>query len=82
MDQVFYQIFPDRFAVGSGKTAQEKVKDGLYGRGAAARGWDDLPTLSPHVNTREFFGGDLWGIAEKLDYLQDLGVTGNARLEG
>jgi glycosidase len=33
------------------------------------RPWDDLP--SPH----NFFGGDLQGVTQKLDYLQDLGIT-------
>jgi cyclomaltodextrinase len=33
------------------------------------RPWGELPT------GRSFFGGDLWGILEKLDYLEDLGVT-------
>lgn len=33
------------------------------------RPWGELPTPT------SFFGGDLWGILEKLDYLADLGVT-------
>lgn len=33
------------------------------------RPWGELPT------SQSFFGGDLWGILEKLDYLEDLGVT-------
>ncbi|MEN3010424.1 MAG: glycoside hydrolase family 13 protein [Candidatus Bipolaricaulaceae bacterium] len=33
------------------------------------RPWGELPTPT------SFFGGDLWGILEKLDYLVDLGVT-------
>ena len=31
--------------------------------------WNSEPTLDGYK------GGDLWGVAEKLDYLQDLGVT-------
>ncbi len=31
--------------------------------------WGELPT------PQSFFGGDLWGILEKLPYLEDLGVT-------
>ncbi|MFN3346998.1 MAG: glycoside hydrolase family 13 protein, partial [Candidatus Bipolaricaulaceae bacterium] len=33
------------------------------------RPWGELPTPT------SFFGGDLWGILEKLDYLEDLGAT-------
>ncbi len=33
------------------------------------RPWGELPTPT------SFFGGDLWGILEKLDYLENLGVT-------
>lgn len=32
-------------------------------------GWDSPPTV------QGFKGGDLYGVAEKLDYLQDLGIT-------
>ncbi|MBC7099193.1 glycoside hydrolase family 13 protein, partial [Candidatus Bipolaricaulota bacterium] len=34
-----------------------------------ARPWGELPDRT------SFFGGDLWGILEKLDYLEDLGIT-------
>ena len=59
---VFYQIFPDRFAIG-----QETPL-------AAARlpkleAWDSPPT------PQGYKGGNLWGIIEKLDYLQALGIT-------
>ena len=33
------------------------------------RPWGELPTRE------STFGGDLWGVLEKLDYLEDLGVT-------
>ncbi|NCU33649.1 MAG: alpha-glycosidase, partial [Candidatus Moranbacteria bacterium] len=33
--------------------------------------WGNLP-----VHNNEFYGGDLDGITEKLDYLHDLGITG------
>lgn len=33
------------------------------------RPWGELPT------PQSYFGGDLWGILEKLDYLEDLGIT-------
>jgi neopullulanase len=56
---VFYQIFPDRFAR---STANQS------GRGIYFKPWGTPP------GEQGFQGGDLYGVAEKLDYLQDLGV--------
>jgi len=58
-DAVFYQIFPDRFA-----RSERVSKDGLN-----IEAWDSPPT------NYGFKGGDLLGVVEHLDYLQDLGVT-------
>ena len=33
--------------------------------------WDKYPA---NMGVREFYGGDLQGVMDKLDYLQDLGV--------
>jgi len=71
--QVFYQIFPERFFDGD---PSNNVKDGEYryeGKPVVAKGWDELPTRGQ--GAREFYGGDLEGIRQKLSYLQDLGVT-------
>lgn len=60
---VFYQIFPDRFARSTppgGPLPPERVP---------LESWDDPPTLQGYK------GGNFWGIIEKLDYLQDLGIT-------
>ena len=59
-DAVFYQIFPDRF---------RRSQDSL-----ARKEHDFQPWGSPPSRTG-FQGGDLDGIREKLDYLQELGVT-------
>lgn len=59
---VFYQIFPDRFA--RSQQTQPLVTNML-----PFEPWDDPPTLQGYK------GGDLRGVAEKLDYLQDLGIT-------
>ena len=56
----WYQIFPDRFFNGDHSITP---KD--------AECWE---TGTPKY--RNFFGGDLRGIIEKLPYLQELGVTG------
>jgi len=58
---VFYQIFPDRFA--RSQQPQSKVANSI-----PLEPWDAPPTLQGYK------GGDLWGVREKLDYLQDLGI--------
>jgi cyclomaltodextrinase/neopullulanase len=59
---VFYQIFPDRFA-----RSQQPRKRLL--KSASWEAWDEMPTLQGYK------GGDLWGILEQLDYLQNLGIN-------
>lgn len=56
---VCYQIFPERFAQGS------MEKDRSY----INTPWGVKPT------PRSYYGGDLWGIAEKLEHLQRLGAN-------
>ena len=58
---VWYQIFPERFANGNAELSPE-----------GALSWN--AAISP--KTTDFFGGDLHGIIDHLDYLQDLGITG------
>ena len=73
--QVIYQIFPERFAIGQGRTSAQKLADTAYNLPhAIPRAWDDIPRWDHAPD--EFYGGDLHGIADKLDYLTDLGVTG------
>lgn len=74
-DQVFYQIFPDRFARGETRTPEQ---DKIYyhhaaGRDIVLRDWDAPLTAGAGGST--FYGGDLDGISEKLLYLKKLGVT-------
>ena len=57
-DAVFYQIFPDRFAI-----SPRVAKPGPL------EPWDAPPTQ------HGFKGGDLLGIAERLDDLLDLGIS-------
>ncbi len=59
---VFYQIFPDRFA----RTTRTDLPPEMQ---VPLEPWADPPTLEGYK------GGDLWGVAEQLDYLQDLGIT-------
>lgn len=69
----FYQIFPDRF-FRSGKQEIPAGKEYV-----TLRTPEELPTWKREANgdldTTDFFGGNLKGIEEKLDYLKDLGVT-------
>jgi len=71
---VIYQIFPDRFNIGDNKTIAEKIKMGLYPSNAVAKNWDSLPTNEEGF-IFHFFGGDLQGIIEKIDYIKNLGVS-------
>lgn len=57
-DAIFYQIFPDRFAI---SPTLEKP--------SGLEPWDSEPT------TFGYKGGDLIGVVEHLDYLQDLGIN-------
>lgn len=57
---VFYQIFPDRFARHGGSY----LPDGIQ-----LKPWGTCP------GEQGFQGGDLYGICERLDYLQELGIT-------
>lgn len=70
---IMYQIFPDRFAA-SGKT-----KSGVPTDRVVHTRWDEAvewrADAQGRVRNNDFFGGDLDGIRQKLDYLQSLGVT-------
>ncbi|MFT8872550.1 MAG: glycoside hydrolase family 13 protein [Sporolactobacillus sp.] len=57
---VWYQIFPERFACGDPSISPANV----------------LPWGSQDPDRDDFFGGDLQGIIDHLDYLQTLGITG------
>ena len=70
---VGYQIFVDRFFNGD-KT--NDVVDGEYTYldkpVRAVKEWDALPESSDVCN---FYGGDLQGVIDKLDYLSELGIN-------
>ncbi len=74
-DAVFYQIFPDRFADGD---PSNNVRNGeylRYGRPVVARSWGERPHPQGELGGNEFFGGDLQGIVQRLDYIQELGAS-------
>lgn len=71
--QVFYQIFPERFYDGDSSN-NPVVDEYLYeDKAILIKTWDELP--HQESGPREFFGGDLQGIIQKLDYIQELGAT-------
>ena len=69
---VMYQIFPDRFYNGD-KSNDVETNEYYYIGDYSQRvtNWDKYPA---NMGVREFYGGDLQGVMDKLDYLQDLGV--------
>ncbi len=72
--QIVYQIFPERFAIGRPHTSATKLALAAYQNPKYTRhGWDEIPPQPPRG--RDFFGGDLLGIHDRLDYIQDLGAT-------
>ena len=69
---VMYQIFTERFYNGDPTNDVEDREYIYIGEGTArVRDWYKLPA---YMGVREFYGGDLQGVLDKLDYLQDLGV--------
>lgn len=69
---VIYQIFVDRFC--NGDTSND-VKDREYVYiGEESREVNNWYKYPDSVGVREFYGGDLQGVLDKLDYLQYLGV--------
>ena len=69
---VMYQIFVDRFYNGD---PTNDVEDNEYIYiGAPSRKVKDWNQAPEAMDIRNFYGGDLQGVLDKLDYLQDLGV--------
>lgn len=69
---VMYQLYVDRFYNGD-PSNDVLTNEYMYIGEPSERveNWEKLPAL---MGVREFYGGDLQGVMDKLDYLQDLGV--------
>ena len=69
---VMYQIFVERFCNGD---PSNDVEDGEYvyiGEPVCkVKDWNEFPAA---MDIRRFHGGDLQGVLDKLDYLEELGV--------
>ncbi len=69
---VIYQIFVDRFFNGD-KNNDVETGEYIY-IGEPCVGVKDWEKYPAYMGVREFYGGDLKGVLNKLDYLQELGV--------
>ncbi len=70
--KIMYQIFVDRFYRGEGDTKyseEAEINGDWYGGVPQYGAYPGAP-----VSNTVFFGGNLWGVAEKLDHLVSLGV--------
>lgn len=69
---VMYQIYVDRFCNGD---PTNDVETGEYfyigDTSVKVEDWAKVPAV---MGVREFYGGDLQGIMDKLDYIQELGI--------
>ena len=69
---VEYQIFTDRFR--NGNPDNDVCNNEYYYEIGHSKHIDDWNASPDDTDIRCFYGGDLQGIMEKLDYLQELGV--------
>lgn len=74
-ESIVYQIFPDRFNKSQSQDFSScKKKDALL-----HLSWENDPYYVKNERGQvvrwDFFAGDLKGIAEKIDYLKDLGIN-------
>ena len=72
-ESVMYQVFVDRFNKGNKRMP---VRDDAV----MIEDWDNgIPEYPPYsgapMKNNSFFGGNLHGVIEKLDYLEDLGIN-------
>lgn len=88
-DVVWYQIFPERFA--NGDTTNDPIRASLDNSHHVPRSWSIMDwtadwyaradwekEMSPHFYDtvyRRRYGGDIQGVIDRLDHLQDLGIT-------
>ena len=69
---VFYQIFTDRFF--NGEKSNDVEDNEYYYTGGHSRKITDWDKPPEELDVNCFYGGDLQGVRQKLDYLQGLGV--------
>lgn len=69
---VFYQIYVDRFC--NGDYDNDVLDNEYYYIGEGTRRITDWNKYPDAMDVRCFYGGDLQGVMNKLDYIKDLGV--------
>lgn len=70
--KIMYHIFIDRFNRGSKEKLKEMPRRTIY------NSFDDEMIIGPNKDgiwNADFYGGDLLGIIERLDYIKSLGVS-------
>jgi cyclomaltodextrinase / maltogenic alpha-amylase / neopullulanase len=81
-DVVYYYIFPERFRNGDRTNDPQPGRDKYQSHGVERhKTWTEKPFRpgsgdgSDAVFNNDFFGGDLAGIIDKLDYIKELGAN-------
>lgn len=69
---VIYQIYVDRFR--NGDSSNDVLTNEYYYVGDKTVKVEDWNKYPAAMGVREFYGGDLQGVLDKMDYLQELGV--------
>lgn len=69
---VFYQIYVDRFC--NGDESNDVLDNEYCYIGEGTKRITDWFKYPDNMDVRSFYGGDLQGVMNKLDYLKDLGV--------
>ena len=69
---VMYQIYVDRFY--NGDSSNDVLSDEYHYIGDKTVRVEDWYKYPATMGVREFYGGDLQGVLDKMDYLQDLGI--------
>ena len=70
--KIMYHIFVDRYRRGSANTMKEMPRRVIH------NSWDEQMIIGPDsegVWNNDFYGGDLKGITDSLDYIKSLGVS-------
>ncbi len=81
-DTVYYYVFPERFRNGNPRNDPKPGRDRYHQHTVELhKNWLDKPYRpgsgdnSDSVFNNDFFGGDLAGLIDKLDYIRDLGAN-------
>lgn len=69
---VYYQIFPDRFC--NGNAGNDVADNEYFYTGGHSRKISDWNAYPQKLDVNNFYGGDLQGVKQKLDYLKELGI--------